>query len=100
LWGYFRKWLEGQEIDKDSHPYLLIYLQDRNGAYYMHGPKLYFKHDLGDPGFSNTEQDMLQANYDLLGEVHAFMYKQRGQNPKHWNSFPEFIHEITGVENV
>jgi len=96
LWGYFLKWCETIEKteDLDNHPVLLIYVKNGKGAYYLHGPRLYWKDNAGDSHFHKVEPDILETNLDNLAEVEAFIYRQKGRNPKLWTSLADFINEI------
>jgi len=101
LWGYFRAWIDANvpENEQDFNPKLFIFRRDQAGAYRLHGPKLYWCENLGASYFTNCDQDELEINLTNLGEVQAFVYRDRRRNPVQWPSLEEFVKEMKGDES-
>jgi len=101
LWGYFRAWIGANipENEQDFNPKLFIFRRDMPGAYRLHGPKLYWAEDLGASYFQNCDQDELETNLANLGEIQAFVYRDRRRNPVQWPSLEEFVKEMKGDES-
>lgn len=73
LWAKVISWYEqNQENPRPIGPHdvqVYIYRTDEPGAWYLHGPKLYWTDKPMGEYFQNTDQDDLVDHADQLGEV-------------------------------
>lgn len=98
LWGYFSKFVD-KKVDKNNwnrRLSLYIFRKSETGAYYLLGPTLYWVEDPDGSGFFNCEQNELQKHSDDLAEVQGFVYRNSEQGILQWNSWEEFVEEMTG----
>lgn len=99
LWAYLKRWQEAQEGYSRwtaTRLTLFIYLKDRGGAFYLHGPKLYWDDDPTDGYFSNCDQSRLQEEAEAgnLGEVIVYGINREFRDSTLFTSFSEFLEKI------
>jgi len=97
IWAKFKNWFDrfNESGDPYLRPELYIYHKSKPGAWFMHGPKLYWKDDLGDSSFTNCSQDELWYSRDLLGEFVAFKIARDPRETKILGkTFEEFLDRV------
>ena len=97
LWAKAVSWYESQPLDHPPGPNdlaLYVYRTDKTGAYYMHGPKLYWSDEpMSGSHFRNIEQSDLADNHDELAEV--VLHDRRNRKTVMLGKFPEAIEKIS-----
>lgn len=79
IWAYLCTWADQEFPDRlnvQGQVQVFIYVAGKPGAYYLHGPKLYWDDTVGDGYWGNTDQDGLWEDRDNLCEVVIHGLKQ------------------------
>jgi hypothetical protein len=71
---------------------LLIYPRGRQGAYYLHGPKLYWREDPSAGHFANTSDSLPTG--DAVSHVvgSGILYQREGD--QYWPSWAAFARDV------
>lgn len=99
IWAYLKRWAEqSQGFVMGNRISLFIYLKkgDPGGAFYLHGPKLYWDDNPTDGYFSNCDQDRLQLEAEAgnLGEVIVYGVNRENRDPVLFPTFGGFLGKI------
>jgi hypothetical protein len=99
LWAKFVDYAQSVSERTVRRIELFIYRMDKPGAYYMNSGKLYWDEIVGDGYFSNCDQDELEKNKDVLGEVIAIGIGHERERPTLIaKSFSDFIKLLEGED--
>lgn len=95
LWGYIGGYADEHYPDRmpSDHITAFFYVREKSGAYYMHGPKLYWDETVGDGYFGNTDQAGLEQDADNLREIVIYGLK-RNREAVMFPTYAEFLSAI------
>jgi hypothetical protein len=99
IWAYMVEWTKAQGYKPEFQPHrlqLFVYIHGETGAFYMHGPKLYWKSEPADQSyFSNTDQSGLEDRSGDLKEVILIGFNPRDrQETKMWKTYQDFLTDV------
>lgn len=96
IWAYINRYIEDNFPDRPQWQRIeaFFYVANKSGAYYLHGPKLYWDEEVGDGYFNNTDQSSLEDMSVELREV-VILGAKKNREPITFLTFEEFLAAVS-----